>query len=541
MSDSIHFEQLRQEAKSILKLCRAMDTGALARMRAQLPRLSAFGDAEMADQIKLADVQHALARELGYSNWAEVKRRDEPLARFLAAVRGGALDSAEAELKRFPDLVRESIHAACSVGDPDAIRYHLKRDGSLLIAEEDGWQPLLYVCGSLFGRLSFRHQFGLHECARELLDRGADPNTFSLADSSDPESQITARVRAVMGKNRLVFLLLTQRGAIGDVRTAKWATARSRPTELPVKGSISDFLSDPDFRQEFNRRMAPIREQYTRKLPPLPEMTMKEFMELEGPDDGEMRDSNLILFRLALERGADPNFQFPDGKTMLHTCGTMPADMGRAMAELFLEHGADPNLAAADGSSPYSLAVRAGGAAIAELLLAHGAKADSASPEDRFIGACEREDSETAWSVLRSYPDIVNRIGPERGRLLDIAVVQNRFAAVKLMAKLGFDLAAFGSRGASALHHAAWHGHPQIVQLLIEFHAPVNVREAIYGTSPLAWAAHGSASSKNWRQGDDDYCAVVESLIDAGADYAAACNPWASARNKSPVSVSRRS
>ena len=82
---------------------------------------------------------------------------------------------------------------------------------------------------------------------------------------------------------------------------------------------------------------------------------MKEFMELEGPDDGEMRDSNLILFRLALERGADPNFQFPDGKTMLHTCGTMPADMGRAMAELFLEHGADPNLAAADGSSPYSL------------------------------------------------------------------------------------------------------------------------------------------------------------------------------------------
>jgi hypothetical protein len=125
-----------------------MDTGALARMRAQLPHLSAFGDAEMAGQIKLADVQHAVARELGYSNWAQVKRRDEPLARFLAVVRGGALDSAQAELKRFPDLVRESIHAACSVGDPDAIRYHLKRDGSLLTAEEDGWQPLLYVCGS---------------------------------------------------------------------------------------------------------------------------------------------------------------------------------------------------------------------------------------------------------------------------------------------------------------------------------------------------------------------------------------------------------
>ena len=31
------------------------------------------------------------------------------------------------------------------------------------------------------------------------------------------------------------------------------------------------------------------------------------------------------------------------------------------------------------------------------------------------------------------------------------------------MAGLGFDLAAFGNRGASALHHAAWHGHPEMV------------------------------------------------------------------------------
>jgi ankyrin repeat protein len=256
---------------------------------------------------------------------------------------------------------------------------------------------------------------------------------------------------------------------------------------------------------------------------------MRELMNIEGDrnDTAEARDTNLILFRLALERGADPNRQGrPNGETMLHTCGKMPAEIGRPIAELFLEHGADPNLAADDGTTPYSVAVREGNVPVADLLLAHGAKTGPASPEDQFIGACRRADSEKAWSILCSDPDIVSRIGAERGQLLDTAVIQNRFEAVKLMARLGFDLAAFGGRGASALHLAAWHGHPEVVRLLIEFHAPINARDTIYGTSPLAWAAHGSASSKSWRQGDEDYCAVVESLIDAGANYAAACNRW---------------
>src|SRR5262245_51866195 len=104
MSDSTNFEQLRKEAKSILKLCRAADRTALDRMRGQLPRLAALSDEAMAAQIKLADVHHALAREVGYSNWGDLKRHDDPLARFLAAVRSGAIESAQLEFHRAPDL-----------------------------------------------------------------------------------------------------------------------------------------------------------------------------------------------------------------------------------------------------------------------------------------------------------------------------------------------------------------------------------------------------------------------------------------------------
>src|SRR4030095_11878764 len=224
--------------------------------------------------------------------------------------------------------------------------------------------------------------------------------------------------------------------------------------------------------------------------------------------------------------GADPNRLGGSNKeTALHMSAKMGPD-GAAIAELFLEHRADPGLADADGQTPYAVAIREGNTAVADVLLAHGAVAGSASPADQFIGACRRVDSGAAWSILRSQPDVLESIRSERGQLLDHAVIGNQLKAVKLMAELGLGLAAMSERGASPLHLAAWFGHQELVRLLVDYHAPVNLRDAVYRTSPLAWAAHGSRSSKNWREADDDYCAIVETLIDAGAEYQAACNSW---------------
>jgi ankyrin repeat protein len=527
MSGSINLEQLRREAKALLKSCHAADRGALERMRAQLPRLAVLNDQDMAAQIKLADVHHAMARELGYSNWGDLKRHDQPVARFLAAVRSGALESAQEELRRSPDLARESIHVACSLGDADAVRYHLDRTPTLISLEEQGWQPLLYVCGSPFNRLSPRHGFGLHECAKVLLDRGADRDAFSLADPSDPESKISARTRATMNNNRLVLLLLAQLGAPADPQMAKFMMNRARATDNPSGYSILDYLNDPAFREELHRRMAPIRARRSRKPLDLAQMSIKDVFMIEGDDGGEMRDSNLTMFQLAFERGADPNRQSgPNKETALHMCAKMTeGELGQPLAQLFLEHGADPTIAASDGRTPYAIAVREGNAAVAALLLTHGAR-QAATPEDEFIGACRRVDPDTAWSVLRTHPNVLKSIASESARLLDHATVRNQLAAVKLMAELGFDLAVFGDRGASQLHLAAWYGHADLVRFLVEHHIPINVRDTVYGTSPLAWAAHGSSSSKNWRDADDDYCAIVETLIKAGASYEAARNRW---------------
>jgi hypothetical protein len=100
------------------------------------------------------------------------------------------------------------------------------------------------------------------------------------------------------------------------------------------------------------------------------------------------------------------------------------------------------------------------------------------------------------------------------------ALWNGRTEAVRLMASFGFDVA-ITSEGATLLHMAAWRGQVDMVKLLVSLGAPVNVRDTQHGSSPIAWAAHGS----RWcRSADDEYCAIADVLIDAGSEYAATFN-----------------
>ena len=44
--------------------------------------------------------------------------------------------------------------------------------------------------------------------------------------------------------------------------------------------------------------------------------------------------------------------------------------------------------------------------------------------------------------------------------------------------------------GATALHHAAFHGHRQIVELLVATGADINARDAEHDATPSGWAIH---------------------------------------------------
>jgi hypothetical protein len=112
------FESLRREAKRLLRACRSGDPSSLTRIRAALPRMSALDDDAIKASIQLADAQHAIARERGQENWAALKRSDDPIARCLVAVRGGALSALTSHLGEFALCAAESAH----VEDYQAVR-----------------------------------------------------------------------------------------------------------------------------------------------------------------------------------------------------------------------------------------------------------------------------------------------------------------------------------------------------------------------------------------------------------------------------------
>jgi ankyrin repeat protein len=90
------------------------------------------------------------------------------------------------------------------------------------------------------------------------------------------------------------------------------------------------------------------------------------------------------------------------------------------------------------------------------------------------------------------------------------------------MLRLGFDPAAPGVDGGTALHAACWVGNVRMVeQLLARGGVPLDARDPTHQSTPLGWAAFGSVHR---RAPGAEYEAVVERLVAAGADITAVGN-----------------
>ena len=107
-------------------------------------------------------------------------------------------------------------------------------------------------------------------------------------------------------------------------------------------------------------------------------------------------------------------------------------------------------------------------------------------------------------------------------RHLAQAIFHERFDAADLMLRLGFDPAAPGVDGGTALHAACWVGSVRMVErLLARGGVPLDARDPTHQSTPLGWAAFGSVHR---RAAGADYPAVADRLVAAGADITAVGN-----------------
>lgn len=501
------FERTRALAKRLLRECRAGDAAALERVRAQLPRLAALAPAEAAAAVRLADVQHALAREANAANWAALKatvEAAEPLARqvarFLQALPGSDFDTMRRVLESHPDVARTSIHAACAALDPALVEAWLARDPALATARfaDSTWTPLACVAASPLFRLGAERVNASVAIARRLLALGADPNATARVHG-DAHPLPVMYFASVQGHAALVQVLL-EAGADPD------------------DGESVYHAAEHDHRDVLERLLAHGAEVSAVH----PQWGNTPLFFLAGYRDTDRRAAGARAgMRWLLEHGADPNVASgPPRETPLHRVADYGCDV--AVAELLLAHGADPGRERADGRTAYDLAVRGGHVALEALLRARGA-AREPRPADALLGACARGDLAAARAVLAAHPGLLASAAAELRHAPVVAAGHGRAEAIRVFAALGFDLAVTGEQGATAMHWAAWHGHLAAVRALLEAGAPFDEREPTYGSTPLAWAAHGSA---NCRDADDDYGAIVELLLAAGARREPSFNRW---------------
>jgi ankyrin repeat protein len=166
--------------------------------------------------------------------------------------------------------------------------------------------------------------------------------------------------------------------------------------------------------------------------------------------------------------------------------------------------------------SPHEVALKFGHRDVHDLIAAR-------SPARiRFINALLTADEHAASAILAEDPSILSSLTREGHGHLAHAIFQERFDAADLMVSLGFDPAAPGVDGGTALHAACWVGSVRMVaRLLARGGVPLDARDPTHQSTPLGWAAFGSVHR---RAAGSDYPAVADRLVAAGADITAVGN-----------------
>jgi ankyrin repeat protein len=460
-------ENLRKQAKSLLKAARANDESARRKFRAFHPT------ATQPANLSLSDAQLVIARSYGFTSWPKLKAHvtiesysalpgelrnaensDKLVDRFISLAclnytndHRRRREEARKLFASNPELSKENIYSAATVGDVQVVR-ELLRDDTALVRIKGGpynWEPLLYATYSRLNSTNPGHS--TLEVARLLLDFDADPNVGFLWDRN------------------YLFTALT--GVFGEGESGPLHQPQHQHCNQVARLLLKSGADPNDGQTLYNR----------------------------------MFTGGTAHLELLFEFGLGENKKSVWGKRLGDLQGSPEEMLQQQMAwaakynqvarmQLLIEHGVDVN--AADTRlqrTPYELALLNGNDEIAKLLIEHGAKKTDLNDIDAFTAACLNGDASQAKMRLQKDPTLLTRPGIERAELLNLAAESNKQNAVRLMVELGFDV---NERKRTApLHLAAAGGNLEMVKLLIELGADPSVRDEEFNATPLGWAEYG--------------------------------------------------
>ena len=392
---------------------------------------------------------------------------------------------AEAMLRDHPELATANLITACLSGEARLVGEMLDSEPALANQrfEPRGWPPLLYLCFSRFLRkpTNPQREQNLLDCAQLLLGQGADPNAFFML-GDEKETALYGAV-GVCNHPELAESLL-KHGALVDDPDGSY--------------HVAEFEDTRCVRVLFERGM---------------NAEHRATVLLRKLDFEDPRGMKEIL-----SYGADANARGIWGKSPLQQAILR----GRSLEiiQTLLESGAEPNSQPYQGKSTYFLACQSGRQDVLSLLEAHGCKTDL-PPEQAVVAALLRGELESAIQLAKQAGRTAQDLAAEDSNVIVAAAQAGNMNGVRALLEFGFPANAQDEQGFSALHWAAWYGHLELTDLLVQKGAPLELENNYGGTviDSLVWGCVHSNGNRG------QLSAVLKLLVDAGADPSK-ISPW---------------
>ena len=434
-------EQLRKQAKDLLREFRAGNADAAKRVRAILPRV---GDGNAHTSIALADAQFVVAREYGFDNWARH-------AQYVDAANASELAQTDANLIR-PIELRSSKTITLENGrsvPADAVwdMFIAARDGNLERVES---LATLYPGLALF---EYNYTPPIHFAAREghanvvryLLDRGADPayRSYPFLDSllTLAEDHEQADVVAVLRER------LSRRFALRDGVTEILEAAK----DGDLTRVSAEIARDPALARGSNDTG-------------------------DTPLHLAAERGHLDLVNVLIAAGADVDAVRSDGYRPVHSAllsswrAKVPRERARAIADTLFAHGSRYTI--------YLAAVLDDKAYVRDALARDSSLANFEDTCHRrpISAAAERNDLEMVKLLLENGADPnLPEEGAPRGHALWTAVYHRRRELARLLVEHGADPNAMVESSGTPMTHAL--KDPDLYELLVS-HGGIHDRGA---------------------------------------------------------------
>ena len=476
-----NLEQLKNQAKDLLKHHQSGDVESLNRIRESHPNFSNASEQQLrALSFSLSDAQLVIAREYGFASWPKLKEHVEslllgtgdPMELFQRAFKTDDAVLLRKLLERFPQI-KAKVNEPVAAFDSPAIIH--ARSPEMLDA---------------------------------LLEAGADINDrsrwwaggFGLLDQATPElaayaisrgAVVTVHAAARLGMTDKLRALITAEPGLVHARGGDGQTPLHFAATVEIAGLLLQHGADIDAR-DIDHESTPA-QWMLRERQDVARYLVHHGCKTDILMAAALGDAELVRKHLEAEPGS------------IHT---------RVGGEYFpmSNHRAGGTIyqwTLGWHVSPHEVAKQFGHDEVFRLLMEY-------SPDDvRLIVACWSGDESGVKKLLGENPGLGAQLPEAVRRQVAHAARDNNLAAVRVMLAAGLPVDALGQHRATPLHWAAFHGNAEMAQEILRYNPPLEKTDADFDGTPLGWAIHGSENG--WHSATGNYAGTVEALLKAGA------------------------